>query len=294
MQTTRSTFNLLFYINTSKMKKSGKCPILGRISVDGENTAFSTGLEIVPAEWDSASGSANGKTGENADINWRIEKYKSETSGHYRHILESKGYVTAEILKNALNGIDAKHDSVVEEFIALAEEKRKSVGITIVYNTYKRFPVTIRHFKRFLKDRLNVDDIPFGKLNLEFIESFARYLKIDMGMKAWTVNGNIKLLRMLVKRALNRGWIRQDPFYGYTRERFVTCRRWLSRDELERIMQVEMEMESWNFTRDMFVFSCFTGICYADLYNLKHSDIQEQADGSFCIFLKRQKTGTAA
>jgi hypothetical protein len=56
-------------------------------------------LEIAPTEWDAASGSANGKTGENADINRRIERYKSETGGHYRHILGSKGYVTAEILK---------------------------------------------------------------------------------------------------------------------------------------------------------------------------------------------------
>jgi integrase len=59
-------------------------------------------------------------------------------------------------------------------------------------------------------------------------------------------------------------------------------------------MQVEMDNETLNFTRDIFVFSCFTGICYVDLYKLKHSDIREQEDASMCIFLKRQKTGTDA
>jgi site-specific recombinase XerD len=119
-------------------------------------------------------------------------------------------------------------------------------------------------------------------------------MKIDLGMTSISVNGRMKHLRTLVKRALNRGWIRQDPFYGYVREKVVSRRRWLSRDEPERMMQVKMENETLNFTKDIFVFSCFTGTCYADLKNLKHSDICEQEDRSFCIFLKRQKTGTDA
>jgi hypothetical protein len=68
MQNTRSTFSLLFYINTSKIKKSGKCPIVGRISVDGENTAFSTGMDILSSDWNAHSGLAVGKSKEPAYI----------------------------------------------------------------------------------------------------------------------------------------------------------------------------------------------------------------------------------
>jgi site-specific recombinase XerD len=55
-------------------------------------------------------------------------------------------------------------------------------------------------------------------------------------------------------------------------------------------MNVEMEFESWNFTKDMFVFACFTGISYVDLYNLRHSNIQAQEDGSQMLVFKRHKT----
>ena len=48
MQNNRSTFAILFYLNTSKRKKSGNCPVMGRISVDGKSSAFSTGLELSP------------------------------------------------------------------------------------------------------------------------------------------------------------------------------------------------------------------------------------------------------
>ena len=94
MQNTRSTFSLLFYINTSKAKKSGKCPILGRISIDGENTTFSTGTDILPSGWDAGSGKATGK--ENFLINKQIENYKTEIEKHYREMLETKGFVTAD------------------------------------------------------------------------------------------------------------------------------------------------------------------------------------------------------
>ena len=71
-------------------------------------------------------------------------------------------------------------------------------------------------------------------------------------------------------------------------------RRWISNDELERIMQADMKHASRNFTKDMFVFACFTGISYVDLYHLKHSDIQKQEDGSLIIILKRQKTNVVS
>lgn len=69
MQINRSTFSILFYLNTSKKKKSGKCPLVGRITVDGKSTAFSTGLELLPEQWDSKQGLATGKSKEETDIN---------------------------------------------------------------------------------------------------------------------------------------------------------------------------------------------------------------------------------
>ena len=73
MQINRSTFSILFYLNTSKKKKSGKCPLVGRITVDGKSTAFSTGLELLPEQWDSKQGLATGKSKEETDINKQIK-----------------------------------------------------------------------------------------------------------------------------------------------------------------------------------------------------------------------------
>lgn len=86
-------------------------------------------------------------------------------------------------------------------------------------------------------------------------------------MGASTTNNTIKPLRRVVMRALNRGWMYQDPFFSYRPQRITITRKWLSMDEIERLMQVDMKHECANFIRDMFIFSTFTGLAYVDLKN---------------------------
>ena len=68
-------------------------------------------------------------------------------------------------------------------------------------------------------------------------------------------------------RALNKGLMYQDPFFGYRPQRITITRKWLSMDEIERLMQTDMKHKSANFVRDMFLFSTFTGLAYVDLKN---------------------------
>lgn len=310
MQINRSTFSILFYLNTGKQKKSGRCPVVGRINIDGKSKAFSTGMDIEPNFWDAKEGLAivkparktdktdktsnmSGKN-ETVSINRRIEELRAELTAHYKRMIEENGYVTAEALKNALQGIRVKDSSLMQEFAQLVEEKQKSIGTKIGASTYRKYPNAYRHLKGFIHEKYNVNDIPFGQVDIAFVEAYARYLRIEKQMTAGTVGCNIKPLRTCVRRAKNKGLIRQDPFTGYIPEKTRSAPRWLSNDEIERLMQVEAKRPAWNFTRDMFIFCVFTGISCIDLRNLKHSNIQQQEDGSLWIVLDRQKTGTAS
>nr|WP_278720825.1 Arm DNA-binding domain-containing protein [Alistipes onderdonkii] len=155
MEYNRSTFSILFYLNTSKKKKSGKCPVMGRISVDGKSTAFSIGIDILPDEWNASEGLATGKA--NAFANKQIEDCKKKLDEHYKAMVENQGFVTAELLKNALRGIGTAQNTVMQEFADLVEEKRKSVGIRIVASSYGIYPAAYRHFKGFLRHKYNTD-----------------------------------------------------------------------------------------------------------------------------------------
>ena len=156
MKTNRSTFAILFYPNTSKTKKSGACPIVGRITVDGKNTTFSTGLEIMPDNWDNQIGAAKGQSKELISINKQIEKLHKEISSHYNNMVNNNGYVTAEALKNALRGIGVNRNTLMQEFAELLDEKRKSIGIRITESTFPVYTNAYRHMKEFLQERYNL------------------------------------------------------------------------------------------------------------------------------------------
>jgi len=294
MQTNRSTFGILFYLNTSKKKKSGKCPIVGRITVDGESKAFSTGLELLPEQWDAKQGLSTGKTKEESDINKQIEKYRADLDSYYKILLETKSYITAETLKNALVRDSLRQNTLMQEFSELIEEKRQAVGILVTSSTYQKYIQVYKHLKKYLSEKYGVSDIPFGQMDYSFIEAYDYYMKVTKQFLPKTVSFHMKPLRTIVKRAMNKGLLLQNPFFNYRPEREIIKRRWLSMDEIERLMQADMKNDSANFVRDMFLFSTFTGIAHADMVNLRHDNIRRQEDGSLWITLNRQKTGSVS
>ncbi|KAA6323737.1 Tyrosine recombinase XerC, partial [termite gut metagenome] len=113
----RSTFTVLFYINRNKIKKNGKCPVLGRITVDGKVAQFSTGEEIEPGLWSAGEGCSNGKNKACKEINRRLEQYRADIDLHYNRQIERNGYVTAESLKNAIQGIGREEAMLLKEFL---------------------------------------------------------------------------------------------------------------------------------------------------------------------------------
>ena len=294
MKTNRSTFSIFFYPNTSKVKKSGTCPIVGRIAVDGKNTTFSTGLEIMPDDWDNQSGTAKGQSKESSAINKQIDKFRNDISSHYNNMVNNSGYVTAKALKNALRGIGINRNTLMQEFAELLDEKRRSIGIRITESTFPVYTNAYRHMKEFLQEKYSLTDIPFGKIDTPFVETYFHYLKIDLKMTAQSVKTNMNPFRQAVVRAYNKGVLRQNQFFDFVPERVIPKRPWLSNDEIQRIMQAKLKLATWRFTRDMFIFSTFTGIAIIDLRNLKHSNIQEMEDSSLWIILDRQKTGTTS
>ena len=140
MKKNRSTFSILFYLNRSKMKKSGKCPIVSRISVDGKSTTFSTGLEVLPEYWDVKLGLATGKPKEIDNINRQIESYRNEITNHYKDMVNNNGYVTAAEkgkmkdtmerakLKSELDNLQRLVDRIPPDILAELKRQQRQHG----------------------------------------------------------------------------------------------------------------------------------------------------------------------
>lgn len=288
----RSTFKYLFYINRNKVKKNGLCPIMGRITLDGEIVQFSTGLETNPDLWDAKAGRSMGRTAHEIGVNKELKYLSTSIEKHYAYIVEKDGYVTAERVKNAVMNIAQEPTTLLKELEEATEEIRKSIGINHTVATYRAYVNAHLNLSRFIRDKYGKSDMPFSSLEYSFIENYDMYLKIDHKMATGSVMQHIIFLKKLVKRAMNKGIISRNPFFGYVPDQPKTSRKWLSCEEIQKVMTTPIGHPSVAFVRDMFVFGCWTGLSYTDIKNLQDINIVTDSEGNQWIDIRRQKTGS--
>ena len=286
----RSTFAVLFYINKSKIKKNGLCPVMGRITIDGKVAQFSTKAAINPGCWDVKNGRATGKTKEVLSLNRKLDKLHIEIQNHYSRMVLEDGYVTAEGVKNALNGIGKKAINLLELFSEHNEEFKLQVGVNRVKVTYEYYCHSFRVLKAFLKLRYHTDDISLYQLNHRFIDAYDFYLRVDRRMTGNTVLNHIIPLRKIIRRAISQDSLKRDPFVGYVPEKPLKQRRHLTMEEFQKLLNTPIAEKHLEYTRDMFLFGCFTGLAYADMKNLSEKHLRKDRNGTLWIRIERQKT----
>ena len=211
----RSTFKTLFYINRSKQKKNGKCPIMGRITIDGEQVQYSTGKETAPDLWDSRKGRCKSTGEEGKDINRYLQAKEEQTQTKYQELVWQRGYITAELLKRELLEEDKPKGFLLEEARLFIEDKRPCVGITVAKPTFANYIYAAQLFESYLCERLGMEDIRYSQLNYGFIEGMDFYLKSERNLSLATIQIVVIFLRKLIGIGQQKKYIRIDPFIDY-------------------------------------------------------------------------------
>ena len=286
----RSTFTVLFYVNRDKVKQNGLCLVMGRITIDTKVAQFSAKTDVDSTLWDTKTGRAIGKSSQSILVNRAIDRLTQEINKFYTEMVDKQGYVTAELVKNALYGIGRKQDMLLKLFNEHNQEFKLRVGVNRVEDTYSSYLRSYRHLFNFLSQKYGMEDIALDKLNLNFIDAYDFYLRVDRQMTQNTILGHLIILKKMIRRTIHQGILNRDPFVNYIAEQPEKMCRHLKSEEIDKIMQVHIESKKVCHTRDMFVFCCFTGLAYSDIRNLSQGNITKQTDGSLWISIKRQKT----
>ena len=279
----RSTFKILFYINRQKTKADGNTAILCRITIDGKSTAITTGEECKVSEWNSKQGlTTNRKT------NQRINEFRKLVEKTYRDILVRDGVVSAELIKNRLQGIADNPTTLLGMSRAELQSVRESVGRLSAESTYYNLSHSDKNLREFVEDK-GLQDMPISTITEDLFEEYRFFLK-KRGLKGSTINNNLCWLSRLMFRAVSKRIIRCNPFEHAKYEKEENKIRFLQKDDVMKLMAMTMNDRESELARLMFVFSCFTGMAIADMENLEYRHIQTAADGQRYIRKERQKT----
>ena len=281
-----------FYLRKTDEKKNGECPVIGKITIGKDVVQFSAKLTAKASLWDIVSGRVTGKSKHATEINATLDKINVAVNTSYRKLQEIKNAITASEVKNAFQGIASGQETLISYFARHNEDFKKRVGVNRELSTQVQYENSLNHLKRFMSLKCKLSDIPFTQLDFSFIEKYDFYLRVELKLKPNTILGIMRHLRKMIKLATGEGIITRDPFDGYSPERPKAEQKYLTREELNKIMVTPLDHPCRYLTRDMFLFSVFTGLAYRDICNLTAKNIVRASDGVLWIETTRQKTGT--
>jgi site-specific recombinase XerD len=289
-------FSVHFKIRNERAKQ-GKAPVFLGLAVNGEKIYVALkSLQVEIIHWDMARGCGKTSTRQGKEINNYLEEIRVVIREHYRALELGGAPITASAIKNAFLGNEEKEDQIYfSQLITYHNEQGETL---LAPGTMRHYLVTQRYLVKFFELRWGKPDISLSSLDYKFIADFELFLynhKPKDHQKPMDTNGVLKHLIRLKKMtnlAVKLKWLQADPFQGFKMKRKRVEKDFLDEWELTAIENKELGLERLRIVRDLFVFSCYTGLSYIDLANLKNENIVRGIDGEQWIQTFRQKTLT--
>ena len=286
------SFSQLFYLKGKHFQKDVKVPIYLRLTVNGQRTELSISRKVDPEKWNARTGKMKGTNLEANELNSYLDTVRNKINKiHAQLIDENKPFTSSEI-KNLYVGKGEKLKMLIKLFDEHNQQMEKLVGIEFALGTYKRYHTTRSHIAEYIKSEYRKNDIPVRDIDLKFIKGFEYFLKVTKECNHNSALKYVNNFKKIVRIAVGNDWISKDPFYNYKVQFKTVEREFLSKDELQALIDKEIEGERLNVVRDMFVLCCFTGLAYVDIQSLSPDEIYENEEGGFYIKSKRTKTDT--
>jgi site-specific recombinase XerD len=286
----KSTFKVLFYLKRNAIRKDGKMPIIARVTVDGHIAQFNVKLEVQPNNWSVKLGKVIGQSPDSKQYNAQLNEIRASLYRIYHELQQRDNYVTSEKVKNDFLGISETHETLLSLFQKHNEDILKLVGISKSQTTYRKYEVTRKHLQKFMQLKYNITDISLKEIKNMFLCDFEIYLMTTVGCNANTTAKFMQFLKRIIIIARNNGMIAGDPFANYKIHMTKVDRGYLTQEDIEKLLKKQFTIKRLELVRDIFVFSCFTGLAYIDVKNLTDKEIRTSFDGKLWIMTKRQKT----
>lgn len=286
--------SILFYLKSAKASKKGLYPIYQRITINGIRIELSTSKFVDKAKWNKEAGRIKGNSEEARLINSYLDILKNKAYETEKWMVNNDQEINAQTFKNKLLGIEENQRKLLIIFEDHNKRMKELIGKEFSNNTFKKYETTLSHTREFLKNQYKINDISIKRVDIAFINDFDFYLR---NTKNCNNNSTIKYIRnfgKIVKQCYVNGWLEKDPFLNYKGKVKEVERTYLTELEIEVILNKNFKVNRLELVRDIFLFSCFTGLAYIDVYNLTKSNIIVGIDGEKWISTHRQKTESAS
>lgn len=285
---------VLLYLKKSGLDKSGKAPIMGRITLGRNVAQFSCKLSCNPDLWNPRESRMDGKSREAVEINDRLENLLLSVQSAYQSLLSKGCPFDATDVKELFQGSVQTRCMLIERLDMLIKEKESHIGVDIKKESLSSYHSTRNRLQEFIQKRYKVSDLAFSQLTESFIYEFRQYYLGVCGFQEsyfFAVASHLKTVCKLAYREGIADTLMFDKAKISKGDKKIP--KALDKESLDGLKalqfgDLEEEMET---ARDIFLFACYTGAAYCDLMELGKKHLVRDDEGSLWLKFNRQKTG---
>ena len=290
----KTKVSILFYAKRAKASSNGLIPIYTRITVNGKRIELSSNKFVEPFKWSTEAGKMKGTSEEARLVNSHLDLLRNQIIEAQMELNYKKIPITTETLKNKILGTEERQRMLVPIFQDHNNKMKELVGKEYAEGTLDRYTTSLRHTIEFLKWKYKIADIELNKIDHAFVTDYEFWLRSVRNCANNTTVKYIKNFTKIIKICLDNDWIDKNPLAKYKSKLKEVERIYLSENEIQKLLNKDFKTERLSLVRDIFLFSCFTGLAYVDVKNLTKSHISIGIDAEKWIFTHRQKTESAS
>ena len=283
----KAKITLHIYAKTTKANAAGQLPIYIRLTVDGQRFEFSSKKFIEKSKWSPELSKMKGNSEEARTLNNYLDLMKSKVFDVQMELIHKNEELSLENFKSRILGTHQRERMIIPIYQNHNDKIEDLIGNGYAYGTLERFKISLKHLQEFISWKYNVLDIGINKIDYAFVTEFEFYLRSVKKCNNNTAVKYVRNFRKIIKICLDNDWMEKDPTTRYEGKMKEVERDFLTEDELNRIYNKRFSSERLTLVKDIFIFSCYTGLAYVDVKGLKKDHIAIGIDGEKWIFINR-------
>ena len=287
----RDSLGILFFLKKNQLLKNGEAPVSMRITVNGQREEVRTKKSINPALWNQAKECSRGKDKKSRDLNEYIDSAKIRVSQLFNEMEQAGKVITAEnLIRRFFGKDDENRKTLLGVFKEHNEQCRQLIGIDYELITVRRYDCCARYLGELIRDKYRQDDLLLKEINGEFVRSFEFFMKTSKHCQQNTVIRYMRCFKKIINLAIANEWMSHNPFAGIKFHEVVVNKEFLTMDEINVIAAKNFHLPRLENVRDVFLFCCFTGLAFIDVYNLREEHIvKDNSGGGFAKPAKKRR-----
>ncbi|MCE8595779.1 site-specific integrase [Bacteroides fragilis] len=293
----KQTFCILFLVKTSKALKTGEVTLQLRLTINGQRKDIYLPRRVNPKLWNQKKERMNGKDVLCTEINKYIDSVRARIYEIQRKLEDEGSPINVNVVKEIFCGEKSPSNNChmfFEEFQAEIDRMESLIGIDYAKITVGRYKLCLQYIKEMYAGESKQADIAMKDVNNAMIKRYDTFLKTQKGLCQNTVTRYMKCFRKIINKGLDNAWIIVNPFANIKSVEVLVDKATLTPNEIIKIYKKEFEIERLQVCRDVFIFCCFTGLAFIDVFNLRPEHVVSDSEGNLWIQKKREKTDIEA